>query len=285
MAIIRTAFVIGHPIGHSRSPLIHRTWLARHGIAGDYRAVDVTSEKLPDFLARLRAGEDGFVGGNVTLPHKEAVFQLADHRDGIAEEIGAVNTLWREGDRICATNTDAYGFAANLDQQAPDWDRGGIAVVLGAGGASRAVVQALSKRPFEEIRIANRTYERAEAIATRFGGRSVAIRWEALAEAAAGAAFLVNTTSLSMGGPPGQQTLPPMDLSRLADGAVVNDIVYTPLVTPLLEAAAACGHRVVDGLGMLLHQAVPGFTRWFGTRPDVDAALRRTVIEDLAGRS
>lgn len=278
---MRRAFVIGHPIAHSRSPKIHTHWLNRHGLAGSYEAVEVLPGELESFVDRLRAGS--FVGGNVTIPHKEMALDLADRPDAIARELGAANTLWIEDGRICATNTDGYGFLANLDEQAPGWDRpaetGRIAVVLGAGGASRAVVWALASRGFDEIRLVNRTVERAEKLAERFGERVRAMPLDRLDEAVEGAALFVNTSAMGMDG----TDVPAVDFAAMPQDATVTDIVYTPLMTPLLAAAERAGLRTVDGLGMLLHQAVPGFEKWFGVRPEVTAGLRREILTDLGG--
>lgn len=269
------AFVCGHPVAHSRSPLIHGHWLAEHGIAGSYERRDVAPDALPAFLRQLAAG--GYVGGNVTIPHKEAAHRLVAWRDEAAEIIGAVNTLWFEDGRLCGGNTDAYGFAANLDAGAPGWGAGGIATVLGAGGAALAVVHALQERGFTDIRIVNRTLSRAEALVHRFRGGTSVHGWEAVPELLADTALLVNTTSLGMHGAPEAA----LDLDALPQKAIVTDIVYAPLRTPLLAAAARRGLATVDGLGMLLHQAVPGFERWFGVRPDVTDRLREIVVADL----
>lgn len=271
----RHAFVCGHPVGHSRSPLIHGHWLAGHGIAGSYRAIDVPPEDFADFLATL--ARRGLAGGNVTIPHKEAAHALVSRRDPAAEAIGAVNTVWLDDGRLAGANTDAFGFAANLDAHAPGWRRGGNALVLGAGGAARAVVFALLEAGFDEVRLANRTAGRARALADRFGSRIVPVEWAGLDEAAPDAALVVNTTALGMG----NDALPPLDVAKLPDAALVTDIVYVPLRTPLLAAAEERGLSTVDGLGMLLHQAVPGFERWFGVRPEVTPELRSLVLADL----
>lgn len=268
------AFVCGHPIGHSRSPLIHGHWLRQHGIEGIYERRDVPPETFAAFLEAL---PQHYVGGNVTIPHKESAYRLVEKRDEAAEAIGAVNTLWLEGGRLYGGNTDAYGFAANLDTAAPGWEAGGIATVLGAGGAARAIVYALQSRGFREIRIVNRTVSRARALAHLFRGPASAHRWEEIPDLLTETTLLVNTTSLGMHGTPAAE----LDLSRLPDRAIVNDIVYVPLRTPLLADAARCGLRTVDGLGMLLHQAVPGFERWFGVRPEVTPRLREIVVADL----
>ncbi len=274
--IIR-AGVIGHPIGHSRSPLIHRSWLARHRIDGRYDAHDISPADLLSFVAAMRDG--AMAGCNVTIPHKETVLAHLDRLTDTARTIGAVNTVWREGGRLIGDNTDTYGFAANLDEHAPDWDRaGGRALVLGAGGAALAIVHALIERGFAAVNIANRTPDRAQRLADRFGGpcRAVALDDPDLYR---DANLVVNTTSLTMGEQMDERPWP--GLERLADGATVTDIVYTPLKTSLLNAAERQGFRTVDGLGMLLHQAVPGFERWFGVRPAVTPALREQLVADL----
>ncbi len=272
------AFVCGHPIAHSRSPKIHGYWLKTYGIDGSYEAIDMTPEAFPGFMEKLRGG--AFAGGNVTLPNKEAAFLLADRRDAAAEEIGAANTLWVAGGLVHATNTDAYGFSANLDEHAPGWDRGRAAVVLGAGGAARAVVQALKARGFSEIRIVNRTIARAQELVDRFGAGVSAHGPDACRELCGDSGFLVNTTSLGMSGDGGLGA----DPAWMPQGAIVTDIVYVPLDTPLLAAAKRRGLKTVDGLGMLLHQAVPGFERWFGTRPAVTKELRDMIVRDIEHR-
>ncbi len=269
------AFVIGHPIAHSRSPKIHGHWLKSYGLAGSYEAIDVAPGDLAGFIAAWR--ENGFRGGNVTIPHKEAVFELVDRIDTAAERIGAVNTLWFEDGRLWGGNTDAHGFAANLDEHAPGWAANGPAVVLGAGGAARAIIYALKERGVRDIRILNRTLERAGDLRDRFGKGISAHRLEAAGELLVDAGLLVNTTALGMHGNEGL----PADPAALPDKAIVTDIVYVPLETPLLAAARARGLACVDGLGMLLHQAVPGFERWFGKRPEVTAELRDLVLADL----
>lgn len=279
MAELLKAFVCGHPIAHSRSPKIHGYWLRQHGIAGSYEAVDVAP---PDFASFLRSlASHGFRGGNITIPHKEAAFALADCRDEAAEAIGAANTLWLEDGKLHASNTDAYGFAANLDARAPEWRRVRAAVVLGAGGSSRAVVHALKSRGIADICIVNRTLARAVELAHHFGDGVSAHETAALPELLPGAGLVVNTTSLGMKGAGDL----PADPAFMASGAIVTDIVYVPLETPFLAAARRHGLKTVDGLGMLLHQAVPGFERWFGVRPEVTPELRAMIVSDLdAGR-
>jgi len=271
------AFVVGYPIKHSRSPLIHGHWLERAGLAGSYTRQAVAPEDFAGFISRLKSGESGFVGGNVTIPHKEAAFTLADRPDELSAELGAANTLWLEDGRLHATNTDGYGFLANLDASAPGWNRTDRAVILGAGGASRAIIQAVRDRGVGEIHVVNRTMSRAQELADRFGPKVHAHPMEALGEVTKGAGLFVNTTSLGMDGAPA----PAIDFSPLAGGAVVTDIVYVPLVTPILRQAIDQGFLTVDGLGMLLHQAVPGFEKWFGVRPHVDAALRDIILADM----
>ncbi|MER9140010.1 shikimate dehydrogenase [Mesorhizobium sp. M0830] len=271
----RKAFVTGHPIKHSRSPKIHGYWLAKHGIGGSYEAIDVAPEDFAAFVKTLQA--NGYSGGNVTIPHKEAAFALADTRDQAAQEIGAVNTLWFEDGILWGGNTDAHGFAANLDDHAPGWASNGPAVVLGAGGASRAVIHALKQRGVADIRIVNRTLARAMELSDRFGAGVSAHGTAATGELLADAGLLVNTTALGMHGNEGLSA----DPALLPDHAVVTDIVYVPLETPLLAAARTRNLKTVDGLGMLLHQAVPGFERWFGIRPQVTGELRALIEADL----
>ena len=277
MAETSRAFVIGHPIAHSRSPMIHRHWLGQHGIDGTYDAIDVAPDGLALFLERVRSGE--LVGGNVTIPHKERVFEAVDRRDDAAEAIGAVNTLWMEEGKLVGGNTDAYGFAANLDAGAPQWREAGSALVLGAGGAARAVLHAFRSAGIGRITVLNRTQARAEELALAFPGVEAA-GLDAGQTLLPRADLLVNTTSLGMKGQPPLD----LDLDALPGGAIVTDIVYAPLETPLLRQANARGLKTVDGLGMLLHQAVPGFERWFGVRPEVSSDLRALVVADLEAK-
>lgn len=273
----RRAFVCGHPIRHSRSPLIHGHWLEQFGIAGRYTAEDVAPENFAGFIEGLRSGEAGFVGGNVTIPHKEAACRLVDTPDELAKELGAANTLWVEDGKVRATNTDGYGFTANLDACHPGWDKGLRAVIFGAGGAARAIVQAVRDRGFSEVHIVNRTVARAQELADRFGPKIFAHPQGALGEVMRGADLFVNTTSVGMDG----KNAIDIDFTPLISGAVVTDIVYVPLMTPMLIKAQAQGFAIVDGLGMLLHQAVPGFEKWFGRRPAVDEALRALIVADM----
>ncbi|MCS6757891.1 MAG: shikimate dehydrogenase [Candidatus Devosia euplotis] len=270
------AFVIGHPINHSRSPLIHGTWLAQHGIDGRYDAIDVASDELPAFFDRLRGGE--FAGGNVTIPHKEAVFALCDEIDPLADTIGAVNTLVVTDGKVHGSNTDYLGFLGNLDAAAPGWSDGpDDAMVIGAGGAARAVLVALRRRNGGKIHLLNRTLAKAQALIAEIEGPFVAHGFDAFAELAPHTGLVVNTSAIGMHG----TRFDWLDLTRLAKTTLVTDIVYTPLVTPLLAEAAAHGLRTVDGLGMLLHQAAPGFQAWFGVRPAVTPALRARIQATL----
>jgi shikimate dehydrogenase len=268
--------VIGWPVEHSRSPLIHNYWLKLYGIAGEYRREAVPPEAFATFVQKL--GEHGYVGANVTVPHKEAVL-AASRPDDRAGAVGAANTLWLDGGALRSTNTDVEGFLDNLDIRAPHWDRNlHQAVVLGAGGAARAVVYGLLLRGAERIAIANRSADRADSLRQRFGERVQPAPWDKRDSLLAEADLVVNTTTLGM---QHQEDLV-LDVGGLPSRAVVADLVYVPLVTPLLRAAAARGLRTADGLGMLLHQAVRGFVLWFGKKPDVTADLRAMVEADLA---
>ncbi len=270
------AFVIGHPIAHSRSPLIHGTWLAEHNIDGTYEAIDVAPDALPDFFSRLRAGE--FAGGNVTIPHKEAVFALCDTVDELARRIGAVNTLVVQDGAVNGTNTDYLGFLGNLDANAPGWSDGTQdAMIIGAGGAARAVLVALRRRYGGKVHVLNRTLANAQALIEEIDGPFEAHGFDAFAELAPNTGLVVNTSSIGMHG----TRFDWLDMSLLARSTLVTDIVYTPLETPLLAAAKAEGLRTVDGLGMLLHQAVPGFAAWFGVEPEVTPALRARIEATL----
>lgn len=275
------AFVIGHPVAHSRSPLIHGHWLREHGIAGSYERVDVRPEELPAFLSGCRAR--GFSGGNVTAPHKEAAFRLLRDVSPEARRLGAVNTLVLDGEDLRGHNTDGAGFAASLDEAVgPGWAAGpGEAVVIGAGGAARAVVAALLDRGVARVVVANRTRARADEVRTLDPARIDVEAPEVLPERLRGAGLVVNATTLGMAGQP-PLALP---LANLPADAIVADIVYVPRRTPLLADAEARGLRTVGGLGMLLHQAVPGFEAWFGIRPSVTPALRALVEADIAGRA
>lgn len=273
---MKKAFVTGWPINHSKSPKLHGFWLKHYGIQGSYEAVGVEPENFEQFLKDLLTS--GFAGGNVTIPHKEVAFANVDQLDDAAAAIGAVNTLWLEGKKICGGNTDAYGFSANMDQFAPEWRQGNKAkkaIVMGAGGAARAIIYAILEAGFEEVHIVNRTYERAENLANLFGEKCEAHKWDDLHALLSGADFIVNTTSIGMAG--SNASMMP-DLSTLPKSAIVTDIVYTPLETPFLKSANEQGLKTVDGLGMLLHQAVPGFEKWFGIRPEVTDELRYHIL-------
>jgi shikimate dehydrogenase len=271
---IPLAAVIGHPIAHSRSPALHNYWLRRYGIRGHYVPVDIAPTDLGDLIRTLP--RLGFVGANITIPHKEAILNIADIVTDRAALIGAANTLiFRKDGKIHADNTDGSGFVANLRQHAPQWaPASGPAVVLGAGGGARAVVAALIEVGAPEIRIVNRTRPRAEALRSDFGAKVHVHEWVQAGNLLEDAATVVNTTSLGMTGKPDFR----VPLEGLNPRALVTDLVYTPLKTQLLIEAEAKGCTTVDGLGMLLHQAVPAFERWFGIRPDVDEATRKAVL-------
>jgi len=268
------ACLIGWPAAHSRSPLIHHYWLRTLGIDGGYVIEAVPPDEFQDFVFRLSLR--GFVGGNVTRPHKERALELSKPDDR-ARAVGAANTLWYRDGELCSTNTDVEGFINNLDASAPGWDEAEDALVLGAGGASRAVVFGLIERGIKRVHLVNRTMTRAEAVADQFGARVQPVAWDAIDGLLRRARLLVNTTSLGM---PGQPALE-LDVSLLPPQAVVADLVYVPLQTPLLAAAQARGLKTADGLGMLLHQAVRGFELWFGQRPEVTPELRELVEADL----
>jgi len=271
----RAACIIGWPVGHSRSPLIHNYWLKLYGIAGEYRREAIPPDAFAAFVKNLAAR--GYVGANVTLPHKEAALALSQPDDR-AEAVGAANTLWLDGGSLRSTNTDVEGFLDNLDACAPHWDRDlQTAVVLGAGGAARAVVYGLVLRRVARIMVVNRSVDRAEALRQRFGERVHAIPWEERDGLLADAGLVVNATTLGMERHGGLT----LDIGRLPGHALVADLVYVPLLTPLLATARARGLRTADGLGMLLHQAVRGFTLWFGKKPQVTDELRTLVEADL----
>jgi shikimate dehydrogenase len=272
------ACVMGHPIAHSRSPMLHGHWLKTLGIRGSYEPADVPEADFPDFLRSLKTR--GFAGGNITVPHKEAAFRAVDRRDEAATAIGAVNTVWYEGDRLVGGNTDAYGFLAHLDASQPGWERDTRhSLVLGAGGAARAIVYALRSRRLD-VAVVNRTHARAQDLAAHVAGAS-AHAWNELPALIGRTDLLVNATSLGMSGKPPLE----LDLTPLRREAIVYEIVYVPLETALLRAARGRGHRTVEGLGMLLHQAVPGFARWFGVTPPVTGELRALIEADIRAKS
>ena len=270
----RAACLIGWPAAHSRSPLIHHYWLRTLGIEGGYNIEAVPPEGFAEFVLHLST--HGFVGANVTIPHKERALALSKP-DARALSVGAANTLWYEGGELRSTNTDIEGFINNLDACAPGWDTASDALVLGAGGASRAVVFGLIERGIQRVHLANRTVDRARALADQFGANVHPAAWEAISDLLPRAGLLVNTTSLGMHGQPALE----LDAGRLPSHAVVADLVYVPLETPLLAAARGHGLKTADGLGMLLHQAVRGFELWFGRRPEVTSELRDLVEADL----
>jgi shikimate dehydrogenase len=270
------ACLIGWPAAHSRSPLIHHFWLRKLGIAGGYSIEAIPPEGFAEFVSHLSA--HGFIGANVTLPHKERALALTvpDER---ARAVGAANTLWYEGGELRSTNTDIEGFVAHLDASAKGWDGANNALVLGAGGSSRAVIFGLLERGIARIYLANRTEERAQALADQFGSRVNPVAWNEIGKLLARADLLVNTTSLGMQGQPALE----LDVGLLPPQAIVADLVYVPLETALMKSARARGLKTADGLGMLLHQAVRGFELWFGQRPEVTPELRALVEADLAG--
>ncbi len=275
---LKQACVIGWPIQQSRSPLIHGHWLKTYGIAGRYDRVAVPPGEAAAFIRSLESR--GLEGCNVTAPHKQSVFEAADWRDPSAEAVGAANTVWRDGTKVCVANTDTYGFMTHLDQSAPGWNRRDAPVALfGAGGAARAIVHGFLEAGVGKVRLINRTPARAEALVAHFGPRVESWVWADRARAVSDAGVVVNTTTLGM---IGNEPLD-LDLAALERDAIVADIVYVPLETPLLVDARARGHRTVDGLGMLLHQAVPGFARWFGVEPEVTQALRDILVADIEG--
>ncbi len=270
------AGVIGWPIKHSRSPLIHGHWLREHQIDGSYEKIAVEPEQLESFIKNLKT--NNLSGLNVTVPHKEMVFKFADHVTEDAKSIGAANTLWFENDKLIAGNTDAYGFITHLKQSAPTWEANRPVMVLGAGGAARAILYALLNESVPEIKLTNRTSERAENLAKEFGSKIKVVNWEDKEHHLQNCGLLVNSTSLGMTG----STPLKININTLPKTAICYDIVYAPLETQLLKDAKNLGLGTVDGLGMLLHQAVPGFEKWFGVRPTVTEELRQIILNDLA---
>ena len=275
---MKHACVIGWPVEHSRSPLLHGYWLKKYGIDGTYTKRAVAPEAVADFLRSLRA--NGYVGCNVTVPHKAAAFSVADGREVSANAISAANTLWLSDGKLVAANTDTYGYMTNLSQQAPGWDRRDAPVsILGAGGAARAIVFGFLDAGVSEIRVFNRTRARAETLAQQFGSCIKVLDWSEREAGSRDSAVLVNTTTIGMNG---AGTLD-LDLAGFDPECVVSDIVYVPLETELLRKAKSQGLRTVDGLGMLLHQGVPGFEKWFGVRPEVTDELRNLIVGDIEG--
>ncbi len=277
--MIKRACIMGHPVAHSRSPMLHGYWLRTLGIDGTYEHADVAPEKFEEFFRGLK--RNGFTGGNITIPHKEAAFRLVDRRERAADAIGAVNTVWYEGDALIGGNTDWFGIVASLDDIHPGWDAasGNVqknALVLGAGGSARASVFAFLERKFS-VAIVNRTHERAVKLAEQFGPRVSVHGFDALTALLPDADVLINNTSLGMAGKPPLE----IDLRPLKTSAIVYDVVYVPLETALLKAAKSAGHRTVDGLSMLLYQAVNGFSHWFGVTPKVTAEQRAMLEADI----
>jgi len=273
---VKRACVIGFPVAHSRSPLIHGYWLREHKIDGDYIRHEVKPEEVDQFLKNF--SKQNFVGCNVTLPHKEAAASNVSHATPVVRALGVANTLWLQDGKLHGDNTDVAGFLAYLDDSIPGWDKKTKrAVVLGAGGAARSIVYGLNERGVEKITIVNRSRERAEQLTKEIKIESNIASFDQIESLIPSADLLVNTTSLGMKGQPPLE----IDLENLKKSAAVCDIVYVPLETDLLRQARERGHAVVDGLGMLLHQAVPGFERWFGVRPAVTKELRALIVDDL----
>jgi shikimate dehydrogenase len=276
---MKRACVIGWPVEHSRSPLIHGYWLKKYGIGGAYTKELVKPEDLEKFLASLTA--NGFAGCNVTVPHKEAAFAAADIKDTSALAVGAANTIWFEDGKLACANTDTYGFMTHLTTAAPHWKLAkGPIMILGAGGAARAIVHGFLEADCNDIRVFNRSLNRAKSVEDYFGRSVKAYDWDMRNQHVAAAAVIVNTTTLGMKDA-GSQGIE-FDCAR--KDCVVADIVYVPLETRFLKEARVFGLTAVDGLGMLLHQAVPGFEKWFGVRPEVTAELRRILVADIEGR-
>jgi shikimate dehydrogenase len=271
----RAACVMGWPAKHSRSPKLHGYWIKRHNIDGDYRVAEIPPEEFRAFVTNL--GKHGYIGGNVTMPHKDVAFEVSEP-DARARAVGASNTLWLDNGKLLSTNTDVEGFIGALDAASPGWDmRTANAVVLGAGGASRAVVYGLVERGIKTIHVVNRTYEKAVAIRERFGASVHPARWADVPRLLPTATLLANSTSLGMKGQPPLE----IDLGAMPAGSVVSDIIYVPLKTKLLEAAEARGFKTSNGLDMLLYQAVRGFELWFGVRPEVTAEQRDMLVADI----
>ncbi|WP_424983356.1 shikimate dehydrogenase [Maritalea sp. S77] len=270
------AFVTGNPIKHSKSPLLHGYWLKKYNISGTYSAIETDEQTLPKLIEQVRNGE--LRGGNVTIPHKQLAFDLCDQHTDTAKKIGAVNTIWAENGKIMGDNSDEYGFLANLTHQLPHWDlHKECAIILGAGGAARAILAALVDKGFKTIYLLNRTFARAEQLASEFDGPIVPQTLDQFDQLAPQADFVVNTSSIGMHGSRFDQ----LDVHKLPENAIVTDIVYTPLMTPLLQDAEARGLKIATGLGMLLHQAVPGFEIWFGQKPEVDEDLIQYMLAEI----
>ncbi len=270
------ASVIGWPIHHSRSPLIHNYWLSKHGIEGIYTKEAVAPDNLQAFLNSLRTGNH--IGTNVTLPHKETALTWIDEADDRVRRIGALNTIWRQGDKLHATSTDGLGFLANIRQTLPHFEIGVAPVtILGAGGSTRAIIDELLRAGVNRISIYNRTQHRAQVLAQHFGNKVRSVDEDGFVSSLADTSLLINTTSAGMNGEQGLM----LPWQHLNEKAAVADIVYAPLITPFLVAAQSRGHAIVPGLGMLLHQAVVGFEKWFGVRPEVTSELHDLVARDI----
>jgi shikimate dehydrogenase len=275
----KRACIIGWPVAHSRSPLIHGHWLQKYRIGGSYVKRPVKPEEAVAFFRGMRA--EGLAGCNVTIPHKETAFAVAEEKGPAARAMGAANTLWFEGDRLVAENTDGIGFMSDLAANFPRFVTRGCAVaVLGAGGAARAIIHAFLEAGAQEVRVFNRTRARADAVAAHFGSRVRPHDWRERVDRSRDVGVLVNATSLGMKG----GDVLDMPLDRVDAGCIVADLVYVPLVTPLVAAAREHGLAAMDGLGMLLHQAVPGFAKWFGVTPEVTPELRALIVADIEGR-
>lgn len=275
---MKQACVIGWPIEHSRSPLIHGYWLKKYGIDGRYTKHAVKPDNLTEFLRTLSA--QGIAGCNITLPHKEAAFACAEIKDESAIAVGAANTIWLEHGKIACANTDTYGFITHLTNEAPDWNKAGLPVaILGAGGAARAIVYGFLKAGVRKVHVFNRSIERAQELAAHFGSSVLASPWSSFETANEPFSVVVNTTTLGMKAVSDIE----FSLDRLPADCVIADIVYVPLETGLLRRAKSRGLKSVDGLGMLLHQAVPGFEKWFGVKPEVTPELRALIEADIRG--
>ncbi len=276
------ACIIGDPVAHSRSPMIHNYWLKQLGLAGSYIKAHVTPDQLPHFISQMQSV--GYVGANCTIPHKESILKLCSHVTDTAQALGAVNTIWFDNNQLYGDNTDVSGFLGALDYSSPYWDKNlKKAVVIGAGGAARAIIYGLMQRGIAQIHVVNRSIERAQVLAARFGSKIIPASFDDMSIALENAGLLVNTTSLGMKGQPPLE----IDLAPLKSGAIINDIVYVPLETPLLkmarDMAQAKKFKTVGGLDMLLYQAVDGFDHWFGVRPVVTDELRTLLQKDIAG--
>jgi shikimate dehydrogenase len=273
---MKKACVIGWPIAHSRSPLIHNYWLFHYGIAGGYERIAVVPADLEKFFARIRSGE--LVGCNITLPHKETAISYLDRVEDDAYASGSVNTVYWQGTDLVGTSTDAMGFAENVIAAVKDFTWAGQKILtLGAGGSARAIIAGLLRREVKGVTVWNRTRQRAEALSQQLGEKLSVVNADALVDAARAADVIINTTSAGFSGTP-QLDFPFKEISQKK---IVADIVYVPLVTPFLQQAKAAGHIIVPGLGMLLHQAVPGFEKWFGHRPEVTQELHDLVAQDI----